>query len=248
MANNAKKLGFPWTSETKLRSYRKYSQEMESLSYIGALPADPRETLLRSLYNLARRKIWIEVWANAERIEAPQFRAWRRFVKATQPRLLRALLELRTINEERPRPSEAELLFDADEFLLGLGKIAKRLAHSFELAKELGSVLAALVNPKLRDRTEKGVVRKELYARLALSPRSKASNIDHWLIARAAAILDRCQNAQGKTIARYDRVISKYFQAAFGYAVTDENVRTALRRIRENASPPQSGIPAWDKF
>jgi hypothetical protein len=249
VAKKAKKpLGreFAWASETKLRSYRKYSKDMKSLIYLSVLPADPREKLLIDLYRLAKRKIWVEEWANAERVEAPEFRAWRKFLKTSRLRLLRALLELTKLAPELPHPSEVELFFDADKFLSGIGKIITRLTDSIVLAQELETILAALVNPTLRNSTERRVVKEELYARLTFSPRSKGRNIDHWLIRSVAATLDKYQDVEGKKIRRYDRVISKYFEAAFGYSITDENVRAALRRVRSKA--PLSGVPAWDKF
>jgi hypothetical protein len=230
---------------TRLSPRRKFWKEMKSLSYVTAVPADRREKLLADLYRVAERKKWFEEWAGSERSEAAKLRAWRKFIQASQSALLHALMELSKLAPKRPVPYAIELLFDPFEFLSEIVEVAKQIVACHQHAEQLQKLLVMLINPKLRTSSERRVLKKELIPHYVFSPGEKSRNIDHWIIARAAATLDKYQNDQGKTIARYDRVISKYFEAAFGYSITDEDVRTTLRRLRAKQSAAlKSDVPS----
>jgi hypothetical protein len=218
---------------------------MKSLSYVRAVPADRREKLLADLYRVAKRKKWFEEWAGSERSEAPKLRAWRKFIQASQPVLVHALEELAELAPKRPVPYAIELLFDPFEYLSEIVEVAKQLVACHQHAEQLQKILVMLIHPKLRTNSERRVVKEELVPHYVFSPGELSRNIDHWVIARAAATLDKYQDVQGKKIARYDRVISKYFEVAFGYSITDEDVRTTLRRLRANKSAAlKSDVPS----
>jgi transcriptional regulator of met regulon len=84
-------------------------------------------------------------------------------------------------------------------------------------------------------------VQQELLARYDFSLSAKSSELDHWLVDAAAIRLDRYRDHHGKKIPRYDRVISALFKAVFDQIMTDENVRTTLRRLRAQNSGTDQG-------
>ena len=238
----------PVRSKPKLLSVREYSLRMKQLSYLSCLNKDQRDSLLQELYHVAKRMVSFESWAQTERSEASDFRTWRQFLGKARPRLSEALHELVTVADLAavlPRESEVELYFDGEQFRQGIITASQALLSSINLAVELESIVVALINPMLRTKREKTLVKTELTERYSFPPGTKSSFLDHWLIVEAASRLDKYRDAAGKKIPRYDYVISELFKAAFDRIQTAENVRTVLlRKLRKAPSGNPNLHPA----
>lgn len=228
-------------SKQRLAPLNKYLKTMMALSELSNMAPERREDLLRGLYRLAWTKHQLETWAGTERSDALQLRKWSQFLNRAQPRLREALNQLTEIASFAPKMSDIELFFDAKEFRLGIIKSAKRLSEAHELAGRIGPEVAALINPTLRSRAEKKLVKHAFPDRYDFSVRPKSSELDHRLIDATAARMDNYRDDHGKKIPRYDRLISELFKAAFGQIKTDENVRTILRRLRAQNSETNQG-------
>ena len=87
------------------------------------------------------------------------------------------------------------------------------------------------------------VADKELESKLDYPMTQKSLAIDHWLIAQAAACLEKYRRANGSRIRNRDAVIARLFEAAFGGFRSEESVHIELRRQRKPGGVPEFNIP-----
>jgi len=234
------------TPEPKLAPVEEYLQVMEPLRYLSGMQKDQRDALLRELYDLARRKAFLESWSTAQRDRAPDLRKWRQFVQKAQPRLRAALKELKTAGSlaaTLPKQSVVEIYFDGREFSDGIIQAAERLQRSIDLADELDVTVATLIHPSLRKQREKKLVKEELIEH-DFSVKPKSSSLDHWFIVKAAERLDKYRDAGGKKITHYDEVISKLFEGALGQR--DQSAVSVTAVLRRKGASKAEPKPAAD--
>ena len=147
-------------SKQKLSSFTKYAQQMRKLSHLNRLGKDQREALIQDLYNVARFKVGLDDFVETERDEAPAFRRWRQFLNRAQIQLrkaLRALVGVAELTDILPKGSDVVAYFDFDweQLRKGIIRSANRLEHSITRAEELEGIVAAMINPRLRTKSEK---------------------------------------------------------------------------------------------
>jgi len=208
---------------------------MNRLPNLRVLDKTQRQVLLEALFRIAKRKAIYAEWVKAERGEAQQLRKWKNFLSHIPVPLRKALLEIVQLTDRTPPKSKVEALFDGQYIRNRLGKkltgAIKALNDSLTLAESTRPIVIALINPRLRTKSERRTIKTELVDRYDFRLGESSPTVDLWFIREAAEAMNEFYAREGKKIKRYDVVIAELFDAAFGEGKTEDSIRKELHKV-----------------
>jgi hypothetical protein len=235
LARPVEELEFLTRRET--RDFESFARQMRPK--LSKMADSDREGLLTDLYRLAKSKKAIERWAEEERTAARKFREYRTSLVDAQRLLREAMEKILKVAEIYPRWTEFERLFSGEDIRMAIIEAGRQLAKAREIVASKQTLLAALINPKVRTALEKKLVKQEILSHGALPPSEKTKIIDLWFIREAALRLKNYRTVNGKPIPGDENVIAQLFRVAFKDETrTAESVRRYLARQR-GESPRQ---------
>jgi hypothetical protein len=217
----------------KIKSIRRFTTEMlASPALLRNLRPKQEESLLRSLFNLARVKANLEFWKNFATGRVAEARQQRAQFAGMRRHLARALREV-----EQSKESLGAMFddFPPDEF--DYDEIVTKIDGGMQTAETWERLSAAKIHPGLRTPREAAIaIKTGEYEGEAegIYPVKGVYPLDYWFIGECKRLLDKFRTANGRKLrpVDYHRIISHAFGAAFGEPYAESRVKTALRRIR----------------
>jgi hypothetical protein len=218
----------------KPKSFKHFETEMSAPpTPLHKLHPTQRETLLRSLFNLAKTKTSLETWKIFAEEGVPEGRKRSEQFESMKVHLAHPLKEI-----QQARESLGELI---DDFLpedFDFDEIVARIGYGLQTAETWKRLCAASIHPGLRTDKESTIaIKTGEYEGKAEGnyPVKVVYALDHWFIGESERLLDKFKTAKGTKLRTidYDRIISRAFSAAFGdFSYTESRVKTARPRIR----------------
>ena len=208
-------------------------------------------SLLECLYEATKTKIEFEQYRHWARENAEAVRKARDSMAAVRRQLSKAshVIE-KTAEDNHAELEQIESWVKGGEFEFTFDEITEHLKRALETTANIEVFLAGMVHPHLRKPAEKNMAKRLLnpeidaglvessFESLVFPARPLSPDIDHWFIGAAADCLDKFRTGTGRNIPRYDDIISKVFEIAFGDGERDaENIRTELGRQKKEGRP-----------
>jgi hypothetical protein len=234
-----------------VRSRRAFLKTMESETHLQKLDESDRKNLLYMLYGVAQYKAYCDLLIAGDKADAPRFRAIGKTFLQTR-RLIHDAI--RSIKKARTTLHTAGRTLPMDgkrRYMLSSAKAMKELKRCSREMLGWWRFWAVRINPKLRTKREEQstrggeIIYNERLRRYIARTRAfrpfmsnkPGRTIDQWFIGQAADILDVHSELAGRKIERYDQIINKLFDAAFGERRQDtavDSIRRSLRRQARN--------------
>jgi hypothetical protein len=212
---------------------------MNNLRYLQPIDETRRQDLLRELYELSKAKKEMERQAAIIRRSTPALRKTKnRFLSASSL----VAHAIQDIKKARKVPGSIAGICEMDSNLEDRGitfaSMQQSLTAVVSSLKAFARLHEELIHPAMRTEAERRAAKdrkKRDYPDIPLSKKMRA--IDQWFIARAAKCLERCKPTRNKKLRRYDTVIAKVFDAAYGETRSEESIRRALNRKKGKPHP-----------
>jgi hypothetical protein len=212
---------------------------MNNLRYLQPIDETRRQHLLRELYQLAKTNKHMEQQAAIIRRSTSAFRKTKnRFLSAS--RLVAHALQ--DVKKARRVPGCIAGICEMDSNLekrgITFGSLEESLVTILNSLQAFTRLHEELIHPKMRTVAERRAAKdtkKRDDAAIPLSEKTKA--IDQWFIVRAAAYLKEYKPTGNKKLRRYDTVIAKVVNAAYGVTWSEESIRKALNRQKGKPIP-----------
>ena len=252
-----------WIDGNKnLPSFTDFFWIMQQSSELHGLEA---RGLLRSLYEIAKRKRIREAAAKLSRYQVQQLRRQRRDLSILRNHLEKASVHLQAacgiepallLEVENRLPSDVRVSkYDGQVSPLGEGRhfehILKELKAAIDPAQEFADLRAVLIHPSSRTPKERRTAkewfskfgREETEDYLPIGPNS--SVIDHWFIGTANACLLEFESQFRARLSVKNRlsILSQLFKVLFKERRTEESIRKELKR-QERTGIPRFTWPA----